>query len=194
MIPGWWKKKRRSTGVFQHEIKNFPVYRQKTDHTCGPACVRIILQSQGLDIPESKIAARCLTHPWGTLPWTLISGFRSYAEKLGISVDLSENDDNVYDRIKESLQQQKPVMFVYAVIDDFHPPGKVLHYGVLAGVDEPGEVVKIANPFGRIEFMPIGEWWDRFSLLPEYLSFFQRSWVMAGLVKPRTAFFLTDIG
>ena len=103
-----------------------------------------------------------------------------------------ENHPHVFERMLHNLRRQLPTTFLYAVIDEFHPPAKVMHYGNLVGVDGPGATVTIANPFGVIEKMDIAEWWDRFSLLPDYMPEEQHFLIHTGLVKPRTVFLLQD--
>ncbi|MFC1474708.1 C39 family peptidase [bacterium] len=176
------------------ELENFEVCRQETDHTCGPCAVRMILKYLGRDIDEKKIAALCLTHPLGTLHWTLLAGFRKLLKPLGFSVEMSENDPDIYSCIKNGLRNGRPVMFIYGVIDDFHPPKKVTHYGIVTGVDEPAGEIMIANPFGRLERMPIGEWWGRFFLHDDYLPPVEGFFMRFGILKPGTAFILKPAG
>jgi hypothetical protein len=169
-------------------LTGFPVYKQETDHTCGPATVRMILEYLGLRVSEPHLAARCATHPLGTLHWTVRVGFDHFLRKIGYTVKMEGDPPEVYTRIKQSLKQNLPVMFIFAVEDHFHPGKKVTHYGALIGVDEPARTVTFANPFGYIETMDIEEWWGRFSLIPEYMPADQQIAMRIGALKPRTVF------
>jgi hypothetical protein len=175
------------------ELENFPVYKQETDHTCGPCAARMALEYLGLKISEKRLARRCLTHPLGTLHWTLRMGFDYYARQLGFRVRMLENEPHIFDRMADNLDQGLPTLFLYAVEDHFHPPKKVTHYGNLIGINGPAGTVAMANPFGIIEHMPVKEWWERFSLKPQYMPPDQALLAGAGLIRPRTVFLLEKI-
>ena len=193
MIKGW-KTAPPEPGDEVIELENFPVYKQQTDHTCGPCAARMVLEYLGLEVSEQQLARRCLTHPLGTLHWTVRLGFDHYARQLGFRVAMLENAPDVFERIMENLRRSIPTMFLYAVQDMFHPPRKVTHYGNFIGVNGPAGTVAVANPFGVIENMPLAEWWDRFSLRPEYMPQDQMLLLRTGLLKPRTMFLLERTG
>lgn len=171
-------------------LGDFEVYRQETDHTCGPAALRMTLQYMGLDIPEKKIAQKCFTHPFGTLHWTLLAGYKKLARKICCDVEMSENDPDVFQKSVDSIKGGRPVVFIYAVMNDFPPHEKCLHYGILTGIDGEAGSVMIANPFGVHEPMNVEEWWGRFSLSDEYAPDGVSLLMKLGLLKPRTALFL----
>ncbi len=174
------------------ELAGFPVYKQETDHTCGPCAVRMTLEYLGLKVDEATIARRSLTHPAGTLPWTLVPGFNSFLSQLGKKAAIVGDAPDAYERIVHALQQGIPTIFIYAVTDAFHPPKKVTHYGIAAGIDEPAGTITVANPFGSIDKMPLDEWWDRFSIADEYAPAVEGLAVRLGILKPRTAIFISD--
>jgi ABC-type bacteriocin/lantibiotic exporter with double-glycine peptidase domain len=174
------------------ELENFPVYKQQTDHTCGPCAARMALEYMGLKVSEEQLARRCLTHPWGTLHWTVALGFDFYARKLGFRVRMMGDAPDVFERMLHNLRRQIPTLFLYAVEDHFHPPKKVTHYGNLVGVNGPAGTVSVANPFGLIEKMDASEWWARFSLDAEYMPADQMLLLPAGILKPRTIFLLME--
>ncbi|MEW6203325.1 MAG: C39 family peptidase, partial [bacterium] len=145
-------------GEAVYELPDFTIYKQETDHTCGPAAVRMALDFLGLKVSEHEIARRCLTHPVGTLHWTLRAGFNHFLRKIGYTVRMTGNDKNIYAHIVKQLELALPTIFIYATIDEFHPPKKVTHYGVIIGINEPSGTIKFANPFGRIDEMPVTEW------------------------------------
>jgi ABC-type bacteriocin/lantibiotic exporter with double-glycine peptidase domain len=43
-----------------------PFYRQEQSHTCGPACLRMVLEFFGTALTESELAERCGTTRLGT--------------------------------------------------------------------------------------------------------------------------------
>jgi hypothetical protein len=174
------------------ELAGFPIYKQETDHTCGPCAVRMTLEYLGLKVDEAAIARRCLTHPLGALPWTLVPGFNSYLSKLGKKAEMVGDAPDVYERIVSALQRGIPTIFIYAVTDVFHPPKKVTHYGIATGIDEPAGTITAANPFGCSDKMPLEEWWDRFSIADEYAPSVEGLAVKLGILKPRTAIFISD--
>mgnify|MGYP005853953633 CR=1 FL=1 len=174
------------------ELENFPVYKQQTDHTCGPCAARMVLEYLGVEVEEKQLARRCLTHPWGTLHWTVLLGYNHYARRAGYRVRMVEDHPHVFERVILNLHRGLPTTFLYAVVDQFHPPVRVMHYGNLIGVDGPEATVANANPFGVIEHMQLQEWWNRFSLLPEYMPEDQLFLIHLGPVKPRTVFLLQD--
>lgn len=175
------------------QLDGFTVYRQETDHTCGPAAVRMTLQYMGLNIPEKKLAASCMTHPFGTLHWTLLTGYKKFARKIGFDIEMAENDPDVFERIVDSVKSGRPVIFIYAVLNDFHATEKVLHYGIMIGIDGNNNTVTIANPFGTIDTLSIDEWWKRFSIDKEYAPEGMLPLLKLGILKPRTAMFLIPV-
>lgn len=185
-----WTKPLPPPGGAVHRIPDFFVYRQLTDHTCGPACVRMALLSLGVDVPEDKIARSCLTLPMGTLQFPLLLGYRHYLRRTEYTVDMAEDAPDIYETIVGEAREGRPVVFIFACEDDFHPGRKCTHYGVVIGIDEPAGTIAVANPFGMIRDVPIAEWWDSFSLLPDMLPPYYDMFIKLGLLKPRTAFVL----
>lgn len=171
-------------------FKDFFVYRQETDHTCGPAAVRMSLLHIGVDVPEKEIARASLTHPFGTLHWTLINGYGKFASRVGFKVKMREDEPDVMDRITGAVDSGRPVVFIYSVDNDFPPYEKVLHYGVVIGYSPSNQTITFGNPFGKIEETPLEEWWGRFSLLPEYTPSAMLPLIKLGVLAPRTAIFL----
>ncbi len=43
-----------------------PFYHQEHEHTCGPACLRMVLEFFGTTLTESELEARCGTTLLGT--------------------------------------------------------------------------------------------------------------------------------
>jgi len=173
---------------FSKQLEDFPVYKQETDHTCGPASARMILEFLGDKEPERRLARHCLTTPIGTLNYPMLWGLNHFLKKLGYKAKLLEDDPTVYDQIKESLLEGLPVLYIYSTTNFFHPPKKCLHYSAVIGLDEPRDVVIVANPFGHIEEVPFETWWAKFSHEPDEALKLTRVLIKLRLLKPRTAF------
>ena len=43
-----------------------PFLKQETRYSCVPACLRMVLSSPGLDVPEAELRARCDCTAFGT--------------------------------------------------------------------------------------------------------------------------------
>jgi hypothetical protein len=179
-------------GTLDHTIPGFEkiVYRQETDHTCGPASMRMVLEKLGRDVPESELAKSALTLPWGTLHWTEASALNAAVRPLGLRADMVADAPDEYARIRDSIARDRPVVFLWGTDNDFAPGEKCLHYSVLVGIDEKAGTVTIANPFGYLEKVGLADWWRRFSLAPDTLPATGNAAVASGLLKPRTAFFV----
>ena len=175
------------------ELQDFPVYKQQTDHTCGPTAIRMTLAYLGLDVDEAAVARRCLTFSKGTLHWPLEAAFKHFLGRIGYTVDMVGGLPDVYECIRNQLENNLPVPFIFSTVDYFHPDHIVSHYAVITGLDEPAYRVRMANPFGFSEVMDIGEWWVRFSMLPGYVPPMEGTAVAARLLKPRTAFFVKKL-
>ncbi len=174
-------------------LPDFPVYKQQTDHTCGPSTMQMTLEFLGLEVSERRLALECLVTPWGSLHWTFEAALRRNLKKIGCTARMVGDAPNVYERIVSSLEEGMPVPFIYVTMDYFHQAKRVMHYAVVIGIDEPAGTIKIANPFGWIEDMPLAEWWGRFSILEDYAPRIEGLAVDIGLLKPRTAFFIDRI-
>ena len=178
-------------GDFRKILDPFPVYKQETDHTCGPASMRMALEFLGNAQPEHRLAMHALTLPTGALHLPMLWAYRRFLKPLGLSVVMSQDDPDVYEKIKAALADGLPTMIIFSVIDEFHPPNKVMHYAVVMGLDEPAGVIHLANPFGHMQKMPIGEWWDRFSHAPEHASMLTKLLLFTRLLKTKTCFLLS---
>lgn len=177
-----------SKSGFSKRLENFPVYKQETDYTCGPASVRMILEFLGDKEPERHLARHCLTTRIGTLHYPILWGLNRFLKELGYKAKILQDDPAIYDKIKESLRDGLPVLYIYSTIDAFHHPRKCLHYSAIIGLDEPRDVTIIANPFGQIEEVPLETWWAKFSHESDQALKLTRVLIKLHLLKPRTAF------
>jgi hypothetical protein len=175
-------------GQFKTILEPFTVYRQETDHTCGPAALRMALDFLGNPQSEKTLELHCLTLPTGALHFPVLWAYDRFLKPLGLKVEMSQDDPAVYEKVKQSLASGWPVLFIFSVEDVFHPPSNVMHYSLVIGIDEPSGVVLVANPFGTIENLPIEEWWDRFSHAAPYASVLTELLVKTNILKPRMCY------
>ena len=173
---------------FSKRLESFPVYTQETDHTCGPSSARMILEFLGDKEPERRLARHCLTTGMGTLQHPMLWGFNHFLKKLGYTARLLQDDPSIYDEIKASLEEGLPVLFIYSTENFFHPPKKCLHYSAIIGLDEPRDVIVVANPFGKIEDVPLDTWWAKFSHEPDQALKLARVLIKLHVLRPRMAF------
>jgi hypothetical protein len=153
--------------------------------------MRMALESLGVNVPEATLAKSAMTLPWGTLHWTEASALNQYVKPLGLHADMVSDAPDEYQQIKDSLAQDRPVVFLWATGNDFEGGAPCLHYSVLTGIDEKAGTVSIANPFGYMQTVPIADWWKRFSLAQEDLPTAGKIAVDTGILKPRTAFIIS---
>ncbi|MCE1237387.1 MAG: C39 family peptidase [Hyphomicrobiales bacterium] len=173
---------------FAREIGAFPLFRQETDHTCGPAAVRMVLSYYSLDVSEAEVAERCLTLPTGTLHWGIDAALDEYLAPLRLESELSGMVSER--RVIRSLAKDRPVVVLFATSNELSEGEPCLHYGVLIGLDEMRGVVTIANPFGRREELALAPWWERFSLEDRFLPDYGSIAVDLDLLQPRTCFLI----
>lgn len=175
-------------GEFSHEVGDFQgkIYRQLTDHTCGPAAIRMLLLHYGIDVPEGDIAEQCFTLPSGTLHWGADNALDYFLRPIELHSNFTAPTN--YKRIKQSIAENHPVLFIYATENDFEQGEKCLHYSLVIGIDEKHEFISIANPFGRIEKLTFDDWWERFTLMERYMPSLEKFAVDIGILKERTSF------
>jgi hypothetical protein len=167
------------------------VQRQELPYSCGPAAVRMILRYSGVDASESTIRKDAgtseLLHGTPSLAlstYVLRSHLANRSPPLTASFAEGTPEER-YAQIRESLAKGRPVLFVYNTKDDFSSSSekkwqsadeeKVLHYGVIVGIDEERREVHVANPFGgerdrahksgnrfegKAEVMSFSDWWN----------------------------------
>ena len=85
-----------------------PFYRQEHSHTCGPACLRMVLEFFGTPVTESELAQRCGT--------TLLGTGRVQLAQAAIALGLAAQLVNhlTYGDVESYLGQGRPVI---AVVD-----------------------------------------------------------------------------
>ncbi len=107
-----------------------PFFKQDTDHTCGPACLQMVLAFFGRRRGERELAEELSSsHEVGTRHGPLIEAARR--EGLYCYV----NNDSSLDELKHFLSLGLP-----AIVHFTEPAGEEDHYAVLVGFED-GHVV-----------------------------------------------------
>ena len=91
-----------------------PYFKQNRDFTCGPACLRMVLEYFGVEQDEVTLAILCGTN----LAGTGLAEIAEAAQRLGLEADWKINAS--LQDIKDALKKNIPVM---AMID-----ARVLHH------------------------------------------------------------------
>jgi len=83
-----------------------PFYHQEHEHTCGPACLRMVLELFGTTLTESELEARCGTTLLGTGRTELAQA----AKSLGFAAELA--DHLTREDVETYLSQGRPLIAV----------------------------------------------------------------------------------
>lgn len=129
-------------------LKVKPHFQEKND-TCGPACLKIILDFYGIKKSEKSLVKLCKTTKEGTKANDLIKAAKKF-KLSGFIKDNSRIED-----LKENLHQKIPVIVDWFLEDDGH-------YSIVAKMDKKhiflqdpsiGKIRKIKlSKFNRIWF------------------------------------------
>jgi len=125
--PGWTERRDISTAMrtmFAAKMLGLKNYPQKTNFTCGPASLKMVMEHYGQKHSEKALAkAGGTTRSYGTGH----NGMKKAANKFGFDLTVKKNAD--ISDIKRYVKQKKPV------IVDWFPEGGG-HYSVVKGVDK----------------------------------------------------------
>ena len=123
-----------------------PDRRQQTSYSCGPACLRIVAEYFGIEVPEATLRKWADTNPEiGTTAEDLVAT----AEELGLSADLQTGLS--LKEVAGHVAQNHPVI---AGIQAWGTPeeearGEAGHYVVVTGVED--DVVTLQDPAREAE-------------------------------------------
>ncbi len=81
-------------------------FKQETDYTCLPACIRIIMNHFGDEIPENEIAAICGTTKAGTRLRNAVDAIRSFG------YEVTQILDGSLDELFTSVLNKEPVIVI----------------------------------------------------------------------------------
>ncbi len=86
-----------------------PLLKQEQDFTCVPACIRIVLKSFGIDLPESEIVQACQATPIGIDQYEAFEGISG----LGFSATVFEHAD--FNELIKCIRRNQPVVVFLSV-------------------------------------------------------------------------------
>lgn len=119
---------------------NIPSYTQLEPYSCLPACIKVVLQFYGTDIPEQAIQRACSTTPGGTLPHQALAGI----QELGWEATLiSAGSINFLFRC---ISHGHPVI-VFLEVSDL-PYGETGAHAVVVCGFENGEIIYMDPSLG----------------------------------------------
>ncbi|VVB73649.1 Peptidase C39 family protein [uncultured archaeon] len=105
-----------------------PYFHQKTDYTCGPACLKMVLKFLGMGASEGALAKKANTVPQtGTNHIGLVKA----AEDFHLKCYPHENSS--ISQIKKAVDNDTP-----PIIHFIEPSEEESHYAVVVGYDSKG--------------------------------------------------------
>lgn len=117
-----------------------PKYKQTTDYSCGPACLRAILAFYDREVSEKEITEQIGTTHHGTPPSKLLQGAWSYGLKGRWRKKATIAD------LRRAVEEGAPVIVNWFSHDDGH-------YSVVVGVDDK-KVTFLDPEDGKLRSMP----------------------------------------
>lgn len=89
-----------------------PFHKQETPHTCAVACLRMVLETQGLSMTEEALSAKCGTDVFGTSANDLVQA----ASGLGFEAKKEyANLDDIHGHLSQNLF---PILFINLLVID----------------------------------------------------------------------------
>ncbi len=151
-------------------LNDFPLHKQETPYTCGPASARMVLEFLGHPVPEYDIAKRMGTmKSLGTMPGQLLGGLNHYLAEFdtGLEAVTLRGGDASESAVAQYLEKGLPVIASFYTENFFKPGTRVGHYAVIIGVDFAKGEFTLANPFGYKEQVDIERFWRLAQWAPE---------------------------
>jgi hypothetical protein len=143
-------------------LNGFPVRKQETPYTCGPASVRMALEFLGHRIIEEEIAEKMGTsRRFGTSHGRLKRAYNKYLDELetGLLAETVRGKAVTENSVADSLDAGLPVIASFLTENHFNPGTAVGHFCVIIGVNLKTRVFTLANPFGYREQVDIDLFW-----------------------------------
>lgn len=113
-----------------------PYYAQETKYTCGPACLRMVLESFGRQYSEEQLAALCGTTPDHGTPYAHL--LRALREQR---IEFTARTNATVQDIMDAVDAGFPSIINY--IEHAEDEG---HYAVVCGYDRDAQMVVLADP------------------------------------------------
>ncbi len=138
-------------------VDNFEVIEQNI--SCGYAVIEMFSNWLGGDVTEEKLFdeyGEVVTSTGEAFCEEMNKRFSDYKTTMYKYLSNLELIDKVYD----SLSQGTPVPFEWAAK---HNGAWTLHYSLIVGLDVADDKITVANPYGYIEELSLGEFLERTS-------------------------------
>jgi len=162
------------------KITGVPVITQKI--SCGYACIEMLseyLETRSsaappwmpVTKPETIITEeKLLEANGGKITTSTNNGLHTEIQKqfpdYNITYHKNLKNSELIDKIYESLSNKMPVIFSYAALKEqtedaekgggtAASPAWTLHYGVVVGMDIPGDKITVNNPYGYTEIYTV---------------------------------------
>ena len=127
-----------------HQLTNMrldvPFYRQEQLHTCGPACLRMVLAYNGVDKTEDELVVLCNTAEVGTGRRPLARA----AQELNFGVQLAERMTR--EDLQETISSGKPTIALVNPSLIYPHVTETSHGVVIVGVE--GDEIIFHDPAG----------------------------------------------
>lgn len=143
-------------------LENFPLHKQETPYTCGPAAARMVLEYLGHPAAEAEIKQRFGTNRvTGTGNGQEQRGLNRYLKefKTGLTAKMRKGEAVTNEAVMQSLQAKLPVIASFLTENYFKPGHEVGHFAVIIGFDPAGDEFTLANPFGYFVKINTARFW-----------------------------------
>lgn len=127
-----------------------PYHKQNRDYTCGPVCLRMVLEYYGVHEDEVSLSMLCGT----TIAGTSLAEIAHAAELLEFHADWKIRATQV--EIRNALQQNRPVIVMVDAnaLYELETPTTLGHTIVVSAISKEG--VDFHDPAeGRDQFIPL---------------------------------------
>ena len=143
-------------------LEKFPLHKQETPYTCGPAAARMVLEFLGHPVAEAEIKKRFGTNGLvGTSNGQEVRGLNRYLQefKTGLTAKMRKGKAVTNEVVMQSLQAKLPVIASFLTENYFKPGTEVGHFAVIIGYDPAGDEFTLANPFGYLVKVNTARFW-----------------------------------
>lgn len=122
---------------------SLPRYKQETDYTCGAACMRILLEGQGVILPEKTLAKEALASKESGIDAVMLPRvLKKHGFPSRLTRRMSERE------LQKLLSKEIPVIVNYVM-----PKERVGHYSIAVGATKTAIEI-LDTDLGTIISMP----------------------------------------
>ncbi len=145
-----------------------PHHQQQTDHTCGPAAIKMVLDALGHSLPERTLERVMDTDPSIGTRQRIMARF---ADELGLAVRVRHSDTDVAE-IRDAMAKGEVVIVCYWLSHE-----DTDHYAVVSGI-RPGAII-LHDPWEGPEYVVAIEEFDRNWIGDDRVPGRMHRWMMA---------------